>query len=207
MDDTHCERMMFIGWTSFRAPERIVFGEESTRSGGFADEGSIWFWLVWRGIRSSVTQGFCSLHLFQVFAAWAFDPQYSFCFSKMPKVRTNRTVYPEGWELIEPTLRDLETKMREGLLETSCYYTFVSGHTETVSCPLFFCCSSFGKLSFRFCMELFGWAGVNWFSDFVAQLRMKLTKERESARRCGQFSKSLTKRVVTSTICFTGGKP
>ena len=34
---------------------------------------------------------------------------------KMPKVRTNRTVYPEGWELIEPTLRDLETKMREGM--------------------------------------------------------------------------------------------
>lgn len=33
----------------------------------------------------------------------------------MPKVRTNRTVYPEGWELIEPTLRDLETKMREGM--------------------------------------------------------------------------------------------
>ncbi len=29
-------------------------------------------------------------------------------------MRTNRTVYPEGWELIEPTLRELESKMREG---------------------------------------------------------------------------------------------
>eukprot|EP00850_Spirogloea_muscicola_P022642 SM000305S11800 [mRNA] locus=s305:17753:18797:+ [translate_table: standard] len=32
----------------------------------------------------------------------------------MPKVRTNRTKYPDGWELIEPTLRELEQKMREG---------------------------------------------------------------------------------------------
>ncbi|GFQ06114.1 protein bud31 homolog 2 [Phtheirospermum japonicum] len=31
----------------------------------------------------------------------------------MPKVKTNRVNYPEGWELIEPTLRDLQAKMRE----------------------------------------------------------------------------------------------
>ena len=31
----------------------------------------------------------------------------------MPKVKTNRVKYPEGWELIEPTLRDLQGKMRE----------------------------------------------------------------------------------------------
>ncbi|GLT51275.1 hypothetical protein SLA2020_246960 [Shorea laevis] len=31
----------------------------------------------------------------------------------MPKVRTNRTKYPDGWELIEPTLRELDAKMRE----------------------------------------------------------------------------------------------
>ncbi|KAF6168864.1 hypothetical protein GIB67_042445, partial [Kingdonia uniflora] len=29
------------------------------------------------------------------------------------KDKTNRVKYPEGWELIEPTLRELETKMRE----------------------------------------------------------------------------------------------
>ena len=32
----------------------------------------------------------------------------------MPKVKTNRVKFPEGWELIEPTLRDLQAKMREG---------------------------------------------------------------------------------------------
>ncbi|KAK9185705.1 hypothetical protein WN943_026064 [Citrus x changshan-huyou] len=32
----------------------------------------------------------------------------------MPKVRTNRTKYPDGWELIAPTLREMEAKMREG---------------------------------------------------------------------------------------------
>ncbi|KAL0336990.1 UNVERIFIED_CONTAM: BTB/POZ domain-containing protein FBL11 [Sesamum calycinum] len=31
----------------------------------------------------------------------------------MPKVKTNRVKYPEGWELIEPTLRELQAKMRE----------------------------------------------------------------------------------------------
>ncbi|KAI4357101.1 hypothetical protein L6164_001070 [Bauhinia variegata] len=32
---------------------------------------------------------------------------------KMPKVKTNRVKYPDGWELIEPTLRELQAKMRE----------------------------------------------------------------------------------------------
>ncbi|PKU84581.1 Protein BUD31 like 2 [Dendrobium catenatum] len=31
----------------------------------------------------------------------------------MPKVKTSRIKYPEGWELIEPTFRELEGKMRE----------------------------------------------------------------------------------------------
>ncbi|CAJ2677499.1 BUD31-like protein [Trifolium pratense] len=31
----------------------------------------------------------------------------------MPKVKTSRVKYPEGWELIEPTLRELQGKMRE----------------------------------------------------------------------------------------------
>ncbi|KAM1980032.1 hypothetical protein FF1_037359 [Malus domestica] len=36
----------------------------------------------------------------------------------MPKVKTNRVKYPEGWELIEPTLRDLQAKMREAENDT-----------------------------------------------------------------------------------------
>lgn len=32
----------------------------------------------------------------------------------MPKVRRSRKSPPEGWELIEPTLEELEQKMREG---------------------------------------------------------------------------------------------
>ncbi|CAI9263350.1 unnamed protein product [Lactuca saligna] len=31
----------------------------------------------------------------------------------MPKVKTNRVKYPEGWEFIEPTLLELQAKMRE----------------------------------------------------------------------------------------------
>lgn len=33
----------------------------------------------------------------------------------MPKVRRSRKPPPEGWELIEPTLEELEQKMREGI--------------------------------------------------------------------------------------------
>lgn len=39
----------------------------------------------------------------------------------MPKVKTNRVKYPEGWELIEPTLQELESKMREGLLDSTWF--------------------------------------------------------------------------------------
>ena len=35
----------------------------------------------------------------------------------MPKVRRSKKKPPEGWELIEPTLDELEQKMREGLAE------------------------------------------------------------------------------------------
>jgi len=32
----------------------------------------------------------------------------------MPKVRRSRKPPPDGWELIEPTLDELDQKMREG---------------------------------------------------------------------------------------------
>lgn len=36
----------------------------------------------------------------------------------MPKVRRSKKHPPEGWELIEPTLEELEQKMREGNHDT-----------------------------------------------------------------------------------------
>ncbi|KAI3512191.1 hypothetical protein L1887_19442 [Cichorium endivia] len=44
-----------------------------------------------------------------------FPPNFpsSITIRNMPKVKTNRVKYPEGWELIEPTLRELQGKMRE----------------------------------------------------------------------------------------------
>jgi len=33
----------------------------------------------------------------------------------MPKVRRSRKPPPDGWELIEPTLDELDAKMREGM--------------------------------------------------------------------------------------------
>lgn len=37
----------------------------------------------------------------------------------MPKVRRSKKPPPEGWELIEPTLDELDQKMREGISETN----------------------------------------------------------------------------------------
>ena len=39
---------------------------------------------------------------------------------KMPKVKRSRKAPPDGWELIEPTLDELDQKMREGELESFC---------------------------------------------------------------------------------------
>lgn len=60
----------------------------------------------------------------------------------MPKVKTNRVKYPEGWELIEPTLRELQAKMREGYYLTfHAYFTIVImfsvEHFQTDSLILF----------------------------------------------------------------------
>lgn len=39
---------------------------------------------------------------------------------KMPKVKRSRKAPPDGWELIEPTLDELDQKMREGKWGSSC---------------------------------------------------------------------------------------
>lgn len=36
---------------------------------------------------------------------------------EMPKVKTSKIKYPNGWELIEPTLRELDAKMREAEID------------------------------------------------------------------------------------------
>lgn len=40
--------------------------------------------------------------------------QVFFFFEAMPKVKRSRKPPPDGWELIEPTLDELDQKMREG---------------------------------------------------------------------------------------------
>lgn len=56
----------------------------------------------------------------------------------MPKVKTNRVKYPEGWELIEPTLRELQAKMREGFGSFYTNLTRVFPFTDS-SFPNFVC--------------------------------------------------------------------
>ena len=39
----------------------------------------------------------------------------------MPKVRKSRKPPPDGWELIEPTLDELDQKMREGKCQKNAF--------------------------------------------------------------------------------------
>ena len=55
----------------------------------------------------SICCGKCSCHL-----QFEFFIKRSFRLS-MPKVRRSRKPPPEGWELIEPTIEELDAKMRE----------------------------------------------------------------------------------------------
>lgn len=45
----------------------------------------------------------------------------------MPKVRRSRKPPPDGWELIEPTLEELEQKMREGKSRRFDIFNFTAG--------------------------------------------------------------------------------
>lgn len=40
----------------------------------------------------------------------------------MPKVKRSRKPPPDGWELIEPTLDELDQKMREGKAEEDVHH-------------------------------------------------------------------------------------
>ena len=55
----------------------------------------------------------------------------------MPKVKTNRVQYPVGWELIEPTLNELQAKMREGFDYSMSYESAISFSVVEVERSIF----------------------------------------------------------------------
>lgn len=59
----------------------------------------------------------------------------------MPKIRRSRKKPPDGWELIEPTLEELEQKMREGTYNYN--YSFLV--TKTYNIRLLFSCFIYTK--------------------------------------------------------------
>ncbi|OAE20881.1 hypothetical protein AXG93_3256s1270 [Marchantia polymorpha subsp. ruderalis] len=80
----------------------------------------------------------------------------------MPKVRTNRTRYPQGWELIEPTLRDLDMKMREAENEShegkrkceALWPIFKISHQKTrYIYDLYYRRKAISKELFEFCLD------------------------------------------------------
>lgn len=64
----------------------------------------------------------------------------------MPKIRRSRKRPPDGWELIEPTLEELEQKMREGSYynhyQVSLFSYKVLHQIDYFFCFLYFRCFS-----------------------------------------------------------------
>ena len=90
----------------------------------------------------------------------------------MPKVRRSKKKPPEGWEMIEPTLEEIDQKMREG------------------------------KLIFKlqFYMLMVTKSVYNYFHCIIVyytQLNQKVTKEKEELNLYGQF---LSKLVATFAV-------
>lgn len=50
----------------------------------------------------------------------------------MPKVKRSRKPPPDGWELIEPTLDELDQKMREGKSEVDLHHDAAAKHEPIV---------------------------------------------------------------------------
>ncbi|KAJ8426507.1 hypothetical protein Cgig2_013190 [Carnegiea gigantea] len=96
----------------------------------------------------------------------------SFCkpwSEKMPKVKTSRVRYPEGWELIEPTLRELQAKMREAENEPhegkrkceSLWPIFKIAHQQSrYIYDLYYRRKEISKELYEFCLEQ-GYADCN----------------------------------------------
>lgn len=97
----------------------------------------------------------------------------------MPKVRRSKKPPPDGWELIEPTLEELEQKMREG---ERLFFLWLDQLLRING----------GKLR------------DSVFFFFLLQPRRSLTKARENRSPCGRYLKFTIRNLVTYTTCFTG---
>jgi len=75
----------------------------------------------------------------------------------MPKIKTSRVKYPEGWELIEPTIRELDAKMREGIHR----WLFIWG--THYWCQLLFASSGL----FTNAMSSCSWKWSTWWEEKV----------------------------------------
>uniref|UniRef100_A0A453SAK2 Uncharacterized protein n=1 Tax=Aegilops tauschii subsp. strangulata TaxID=200361 RepID=A0A453SAK2_AEGTS len=73
----------------------------------------------------------------------------------MPKIKIGRVKYTEGWVLIEPTIRELDAKIREGR-ESVKHSTQFSAFQEAITFMIF---SIEGRIYQMSCM-CFAWTRV-----------------------------------------------
>lgn len=105
----------------------------------------------------------------------------------MPKVRRSRKPPPDGWELIEPTLEELEQKMREGM------------HADVAYCTTY---------TFKYMYVIMCAAGIFAEISFVClQRRPSHMRASASQSLCGPSLRYTIRRRGTSTTCSIAARP
>ncbi|KAK9676830.1 hypothetical protein RND81_11G104400 [Saponaria officinalis] len=126
----------------------------------------------------------------------------------MPKVRTNRVKYPEGWELIDPTLQELESKMREAQLDShdgkrkceTLWPIFKIAHQKSrYIYDLYYRRNEISKELYDFCLDQ-GYADTNliakWKKTFAIRQPNFGRFTAKSDRLLHDFLKNSTARLI-----------
>lgn len=126
-------------------------------------------------------------HLKYVSSAGFFSP----LFEEMPKVKRSRKPPPDGWELIEPTLDELDQKMREGVYVRVCVWgSWLSLYA--LQKKLKICENEKSNV---------------WSVPFLSQLRPNHMKEKEKWNPFGPSSEFIIRKRAIFLISSTKGKP
>lgn len=126
----------------------------------------------------------------------------------MPKVRTKLTKTPAGWDIIEPTLNDLERKMRDG--------AYARARPPTLARMSDICCTDwFARGRFTYSLATCSFCPTTTFRQlsleranfhFRPQLNLKVTKASGRWNPSGPSSEYTINVAGTSTTCFTRSK-
>uniref|UniRef100_A0A0E0CAJ1 G10 protein n=1 Tax=Oryza meridionalis TaxID=40149 RepID=A0A0E0CAJ1_9ORYZ len=141
----------------------------------------------------------------------------------MPKIKTSRVKYPGGWELIEPTIRELDAKMREAENDThdgkrKCEALWpifrISHQRSRYIYDLYYRRKEISKELYEFCLDQ-GYADRNLIAKWkkpgyerLCCLRCIQTRDHNFATTCVcRVPKHLREEKVAFSLAWAVGAP